>query len=299
MTQLTEWKPAAHPRRAGVSSFGVGGTNAHVVVEEAPVAPVAPEPAPVSGPQLIVLSAKTRLALETMTSQLAEFLRAHPDLALADVALTLQTGRRAFEHRLFVVATDLADAAKQLRRRNRRRVFTAPLGRTEPGANDDALTALGHRWLAGEEPDWSALHAGPTARRISLPGYAFARQRHWIEPDRTKRTTAANATETPAPEPAGPPPEPVSLFDELTALLAAESGLDLRAATRETSLLELGFDSLFLSQLAVGMQRKYGLRLTLRQLLGDLGALGPLADHLEANRTKIARTSVRRPPPMD
>ena len=283
VTQLTEWKPAAHPRRAGVSSFGVGGTNAHVVVEEAPVAP---EPAPVSGPQLIVLSAKTRLALETMTSQLAEFLRAHPDLALADVALTLQTGRRAFEHRLFVVATDLADAAKQLRRRNRRRVFTAPLGRTEPGANDDALTALGHRWLAGEEPDWSALHAGPTARRISLPGYAFARQRHWIEPDRTKRTTAANATETPAPEPAGPPPEPVSLFDDLTAFLAAESGLDLRAATRETSLLELGFDSLFLSQLAVGMQRKYGLRLTLRQLLGDLGALGPLADHLEANRTK-------------
>jgi amino acid adenylation domain-containing protein len=283
VTQLTEWKPAAHPRRAGVSSFGVGGTNAHVVVEEAPVAPV---PAPVSGPQLIVLSAKTRLALETMTSQLAEFLAEHPDLALADVALTLQTGRRAFEHRLFLVATDLADAAKQLRRRNRRRVFTAPLGRTEPGANDDALTALGHRWLAGEEPDWTALHAGTTARRISLPGYAFARQRHWIEPDRTKRTTAANATETLAPEPAGPPPEPVSLFEDLTAFLAAESGLDLRAATRETSLLELGFDSLFLSQLAVGMQRKYGLRLTLRQLLGDLGALGPLADHIEANRTK-------------
>ena len=293
VTQLTEWKPAAHPRRAGVSSFGVGGTNAHVVVEEVPAAPV---PAPVPGPQLVVLSAKTRVALETMTDRLAAFLRAHPGLALADVALTLQTGRRAFEHRLFLVATDLADAAKQLRRRDRRRVFTAPLGRTEPAANDDALTALGHRWLAGGEPDWTALHTGTAARRISLPGYAFARQRHWIEPHRSTPTPAA-----PAAEPAGPPPEPLSLFDDLTAFLAAESGLDLRAATRETSLLELGFDSLFLSQLAVGMQRKYGLRLTLRQLLGDLGALGPLADHLEANRTTAAgpATTAKPAPKLD
>ncbi|MCE9610758.1 MAG: aminotransferase class III-fold pyridoxal phosphate-dependent enzyme [Chthoniobacter sp.] len=279
VTKLTDWKPAAHPRRAGVSSFGVGGTNAHVVLEEAPAAPVA---APVAGPQLLILSAKTRVALEAMADQLAAFLREHPDTALADVALTLQTGRRAFEHRLFLTAADTAEAAKLLRRRTRDRVFTAPLGQTAPTATDDPLTALGQRWLAGEDVDWAALHASSSARRIALPGYAFARERHWIEPVRTAPTKAETPTE---PEPA---PEPASPFDTLTAFLAGQSGMDLRSATPATSLLELGFDSLFLTQIGMGLQRQFGLRITLRQLLGELGTLGPLADYIAAHRTSAA-----------
>lgn len=109
---LTPWPYGDTPRRAGVSSFGVGGTNAHVVLEEAP-APVPSEPA--SGPQLLVLSARTLAALAQSVGLLADHLQAHPQANLADVSWTLAVGRKAFSHRVAVVATDVVDACAQLR----------------------------------------------------------------------------------------------------------------------------------------------------------------------------------------
>ena len=112
-TRLTEWPaPQGHPRRAGVSSFGIGGTNAHVVLEEAPDTTHAPAD---GGPQLLVLSARSRSALDAATAQLADHLEASPATDLAAAAATLQLGRRAFEHRRSLVAVDVADALRQLR----------------------------------------------------------------------------------------------------------------------------------------------------------------------------------------
>jgi len=101
-TQLTEWQTDGFPRRAGVSAFGVGGTNAHVVLEEAPNLKLQNSKYK-SNWQLLVLSAKTESALETATSQLLEHLQQHPDLNLADVAYTYQVGRQAFNHRRMLV----------------------------------------------------------------------------------------------------------------------------------------------------------------------------------------------------
>ena len=111
---LTPWPATATPRRAGVSAFGVGGTNVHVVLEEAPVSAAAKSAAPASGPHLLVLSARTPAALDVARQRLAEHLRRHTQLPLADVAYTLQVGRRAFEHRSSVTAADAADAAAKL-----------------------------------------------------------------------------------------------------------------------------------------------------------------------------------------
>ncbi|HKX33615.1 MAG TPA: acyltransferase domain-containing protein, partial [Blastocatellia bacterium] len=108
-------------RRAGVSSFGIGGTNAHVVLEEAP--PVKPSDAP-SACELLVLSAKTPAALETMTANLAGHLRRRPELNLADVAYTYQVGRRAFSYRRALVCSGVTDAAEALETRNPARLFT-------------------------------------------------------------------------------------------------------------------------------------------------------------------------------
>ena len=120
-TALSEWKTNGAPRRAGVSSFGIGGTNAHVILEEAPTV----EPSSPSRPwQLLLLSAKTRSALETATTNLANYLRQHSHLNLADVAHTLQVGRRAFEHRRILVCQDFDDAAKALAPLDSQRVFT-------------------------------------------------------------------------------------------------------------------------------------------------------------------------------
>jgi amino acid adenylation domain-containing protein len=95
-TELREWCGNGTPRRAGVSSFGMGGTNAHVVLEEAPEPGWAAE---ASAHQLLVLSARSDAALERMRRNLAGHLERHPGLALADVAYTLQEGRAVHPHR--------------------------------------------------------------------------------------------------------------------------------------------------------------------------------------------------------
>ncbi len=127
--RLRPWPRGESPRRAGVSSFGIGGTNAHVIVEEAP------ERVP-GGPSrphsLLVLSARTATALETATANLAAHLRRHSP-PLHDVAYTLQVGRRAFEHRRMLVCSDLATAIAALESPHRgpHPVFTRQLPSAE------------------------------------------------------------------------------------------------------------------------------------------------------------------------
>jgi acyl transferase domain-containing protein len=110
-SKLAPWPAQVVPRRAGVSSFGVGGTNAHLVLEQAPPATI---PAHQPAPQLLVLSAKTAPALDAMTLRLKEHLEKHPQVELEAVAQTLQLGRRAFVHRRAVVARTPSDAVTAL-----------------------------------------------------------------------------------------------------------------------------------------------------------------------------------------
>jgi acyl transferase domain-containing protein/acyl carrier protein len=110
-THLRPWEPADHPRRAGVSSFGLGGTNAHVVVEEAPQ--LAPS-SPARPWQLYVFSAKTAPALAQTQQRLQAYLETHAEVNLADVAYTLQVGRSAFNHRRFCVGRERADVLAHL-----------------------------------------------------------------------------------------------------------------------------------------------------------------------------------------
>ncbi|MFB2772370.1 SDR family NAD(P)-dependent oxidoreductase [Pelatocladus sp. BLCC-F211] len=120
-TQLTQWQTGSTPRRAGVSSLGIGGTNAHVVLQEAPVLPAS------SGSrswQLLLLSAKTESTLESATRNLVQHLMVHPHENLADVAYTLQVGRRDFNYRRMLVCCDIQDAVNELNEQASKRVFT-------------------------------------------------------------------------------------------------------------------------------------------------------------------------------
>jgi acyl transferase domain-containing protein len=109
---LQAWPRDGQPRRAGVSSFGVGGTNAHVIVEEAPLRPASP---PAVGDQVLLLSARSEAALGLAASQLAVHLEAHSEQPLADVAHTLAVGRKAHAFRRAVVAGSTAEAVAALR----------------------------------------------------------------------------------------------------------------------------------------------------------------------------------------
>ena len=120
-TELTPWETDQLPRRAGVSSFGFGGTNAHVILEEAP----AVESSGPSRPwQLLLLSARTPTALDHTTQNLMAHLQQHPDLNLADVAFTLDVGRHDFSRRRMVVCRDAAEAANALANLDVERVLT-------------------------------------------------------------------------------------------------------------------------------------------------------------------------------
>jgi amino acid adenylation domain-containing protein/non-ribosomal peptide synthase protein (TIGR01720 family) len=126
---LREWKPCGHPRRAAVSSFGIGGTNAHVVLEEAPASEAS---SPSRSQQLIVLSAKTPAALRQSEEKLA----AHLDqsaVSLPDVAYTLANGRGCFTHRRAVVGANAQEVAAMLR---------SPLARPSAGVDSDVPVAF-------------------------------------------------------------------------------------------------------------------------------------------------------------
>lgn len=118
--QTAEWQSDL-PRRAGVTSLGVGGTNAHVLLEEAPLQS---ESGPTWPWQLLLSSARTPQALDAASERLARHLETIRKPCHADIAYTLQVGRRAFEHRRFVIANSCADAAAALRTANAERVFT-------------------------------------------------------------------------------------------------------------------------------------------------------------------------------
>ena len=127
-TALSEWNSNGNPRRAGVSSFGIGGTNAHVILEEAP-------PLPASGDSrkqhLLLISAKTISALDRATANLGKYLQENPDTNLADVAYTLSCGRRTFGHRRILVCQSTEDAVTTLSDVDSQNIFTNTVGATD------------------------------------------------------------------------------------------------------------------------------------------------------------------------
>ena len=113
-TQTSPWTQASQPRRAAVSALGVGGTNVHVVLEEAPIRIRSSVPA--DGVSVLAISAKSEAALAAIGARLAQRLETGPEISLADAAATLQRGRTAFQYRAAIVAASPNEAALRLNR---------------------------------------------------------------------------------------------------------------------------------------------------------------------------------------
>jgi acyl transferase domain-containing protein/glutamate-1-semialdehyde aminotransferase len=128
--QLQPWNSGVTPRRAGVSSFGVGGTNAHVVLEEAPPTEPGDESRAL---QMLVLSARSTEGLERATGRLKDHLAVEKTLSMADVAYTLQVGRRDFQHRRAILCRDRDEALELLAQPDPKRVFSGIVERAASG----------------------------------------------------------------------------------------------------------------------------------------------------------------------
>ncbi|MBS7542936.1 non-ribosomal peptide synthetase/type I polyketide synthase [Ancylobacter oerskovii] len=160
-------------------------------------------------------------------------------------------------------------------------------------------------WSRGVPPDWAAV-TGPGCRRVSLPTYRFQRERHWVEPPAPAIAASSPPTSQEAPPSAVPQhindpqdgnlpmadtPAPLSadtsrateVEGELIAVLEDLSGEKIAASERHASFLELGFDSLFLAQVATRVQQTFKVPVTFRQLLADLPTIADLARHVASS----------------
>jgi acyl transferase domain-containing protein/acyl carrier protein len=221
VTAAAPWPaPAAGPRLAGVSSIGMGGSNVHVVLAEAP--PVAPPPPGPGRAELLPLSARTDGQVRAQAARLATALRRPDAPALTDVGHTLRAGRAALAHRVYAVATTLAEAVTVLEALAAGRPVPAT-----PAAPE--LRAAGDAWVAGT--DGVLPGPAPGARRVHLPTYPFAGPR-WDPLPRP-------GTVTPAPPAAAAEPVEAALTRLLTTSLDLRGPEDL-----DKSYAAAGGDSL-------------------------------------------------------
>lgn len=204
--RLSSWQSTGDfPRTAGVNAYGIGGTNAHVIVQEAPQLRASEE---AEEWQLLVLSAKTENALRHICRNLAVYLEKHRELNMADVAYTLAHGRDRWPCRAAIVCRGLEDAILLLRSdKAGGQVLTGiafesqsgpEIARLNPApgqqrlARREIIQELGALWIAGLEPDWAKLYVKSKRRRIPLPSYPFERQQYWISRDGQDLRKSAN-----------------------------------------------------------------------------------------------------------
>ncbi|MCA6219928.1 type I polyketide synthase [Photorhabdus antumapuensis] len=174
-TEENSWRVGAGQKRfAGLSSFGLGGSNSHVILEEAPTQVQQQIKANLEG-YYYPISANSQASLQKMVAMLGGFIESDENIELPAVSWTLQFGRAALSYRALFVATSRQDLLKQLRD------FASSASTKEDQwlhmAEDDSRFL----WLRGQDIDWRICWpSGQKPLRIRLPKYAFEHRRYWL-----------------------------------------------------------------------------------------------------------------------
>ncbi|HLP42316.1 MAG TPA: type I polyketide synthase, partial [Fibrobacteria bacterium] len=235
-SQLEPWDaPAGQPRRIGISSFGAGGSNAHLILEECLETKTRGESLSGDLPEVFLLSAKGGEALRRYAARMVDFLEKSPDLSLSDIAYTSQVGRSPLKDRLAILASDRGELNNRLKRwldsgaaapesegiyqgdPRKVRSDAGTLMEGEAGevflrtlAENREVEKLAKLWVDGSQVDWALLGRRTRPKRVSLPTYPFARERHWIRTSAPTPVPARpavslpTAAETPPAIPAAP-----------------------------------------------------------------------------------------------
>jgi amino acid adenylation domain-containing protein len=205
----------------------------------------------------------------------------------------------------------VTSVAKMTDATHRPRKLIETLGHPKAGvpASDALLTSLANLWIHGTEIDWGVFHGAPERKLVRLPTYPYRRRKHWIEPPRpvtSSRSADATVALTEVPEvKAGTPPvgagagTPAAdvVLPRLKALLESRLGRALEEEELELKFLELGFDSLALSQLAGKLRQEFGVRVPVRLLFDQLGSPNRLAAHVILEARHLTAPAAEPPSP--
>lgn len=186
------------------------------------------------------------------------------------------------------------------RQKERPRKVVATLGHPESDlpALDATLRCVGELWIQGLDVNWEVLYAASARRLVRLPTYRYTRRRHWIEPlpltaagtvagVQVARAESANAHAGLAVAAAPALTPDVQLRERLLTLLSSRLGTQLSEQDIETTLLELGFDSMALSQFAAKLRSDFGVRVPIRRLFEDLNTVSRIGAHLLAEGVSV------------
>ncbi|WP_447039994.1 beta-ketoacyl synthase N-terminal-like domain-containing protein [Streptomyces sp. DSM 118878] len=281
--RATPWPlPPEGPRRAGVSSLGIGGTNVHVVLEEAPTRSLSARATatPTAGAEILPLSARTETALRALAARLAKALRAPEAPSLADTAYTLRMGRTPMDVRAYVLASDPAEAADRLTALAEGQAWSDG----GEGPDLDSLRGLGELWLKGGSAPWPENPGEGEGRRVSLPTYPFAGESFGAL-TLTHTPTQPTQLET-APAAATTTDDDPDLTAGVVALLAEALGLEGPVGP-DTTYFAAGGDSLTAVHLVGRLRDDFAIDVPITVFLEEL-PLQELAKRIVASREQDA-----------
>ncbi|WKZ67917.1 MAG: amino acid adenylation domain-containing protein [Flavobacteriales bacterium] len=183
--------------------------------------------------------------------------------------------------------TTATTLARQQSADTKKQVAVASLGDSAGNGNEltQLLKAVGGLWQSGVLIDWNKFYEREERCRISMPTYAFERIRHWVDPVAMVadggRAVASTAIEAPVPNSGDANLSPKeALIAQIKHLLEESSGLELAEVSNEETFLEMGLDSLFLTQVATSLSKKFGVKISFRQLNEEVPNLDKLADYI-------------------
>jgi amino acid adenylation domain-containing protein len=307
---LTDWsRREGKPRRAAINGLSASGTNCHLVVEEY-LSEYRPQrrtdllPEPV----LLVVSAQDPVRLREAAANLLRFLESREDLALVDLAFTLQLGRQPMEERLAWTASSLVEARDKLRSYTNSEsssgFFCGNAERADPtielllsgpegkqfltaAYQNRSLEKLARLWVAGVQIDWAIFYKDIQPRRVPLPGYPFARNRYWhntsprTAESRSEETDERRSGKVVTVDVASAGPEAVT--ELLQKIIAGALNSSPSEIDDDRDLARYGFDSLYVLRVADEIEEVLGLRIPAKVFF-ECRTLGELVSRVTAMR---------------